>query len=122
MGQNNDKEEKKDKVQMIELQDLHDLIRLVMNTMTQLILQVDIGGDHLYYVQVGGILGSSHIYFIKRDELIKEPFIVYNKTDDTISFKKKLEMYGNLAYIPIIRIKNQSIITSDLLNELWGKT
>ncbi len=122
MSDDDEKKDQKRKLGLIEVETLPSLIDMAARSMQPIIQHLQFLGEHIYYLQFGGIPGfGTTIYFIRQKDPITQKYIVYNKTEDKILFTDKLDPRGNLIYLPIIHIKKQNIFSEKELKEFIEK-
>jgi hypothetical protein len=105
-------------MKFVQLEEIRDLIMLVASSPTTNVIQHMVwNSKHLYFV-VGGTLSQVFLYLVKKDIPIYGKFIIYNSYTGEIGFSEKVNNDPNMNSFPLIEIKNQDMLPTDILEKV----
>ncbi|MFQ6086106.1 MAG: hypothetical protein ACE5OY_07590 [Candidatus Bathyarchaeia archaeon] len=100
---------------VIEIPTWKDLILMTVQMPTPIIHKLKRGKGFIYFTYFQMVPSRALvIYCLKTGEEVTKRFVSYDRLNDTIRFSDKLSTEPHLAYIPIISVKKENVLPSEI--------
>ncbi|MGQ9679318.1 MAG: hypothetical protein ACUVV4_00905 [Candidatus Bathyarchaeia archaeon] len=105
-------------MKFVQLSSIRDLVMLIASSPSMNVIQhLSLPNFQLYFI-IGGTLSETFLYFVKENIRFEGRFVTYNAYSGEINFSDKIKVEPNMSSFPIVEIKNQNILPSELLELL----
>jgi len=102
-------------MKFVQLSSIRDLVMLIASSPSMNVIQhLSMPNFQLYFI-IGGTLSETFLYFVKESTRFNGKFVTYNTYSGEIGFSDKIKVEPNMSSFPIVEIKNQNILTHELL-------
>ena len=92
-----------------KLKGFDDLVRFVGMSPTPFLFHVNIGGKHIYFVQIMSLGGGKMVYYAELEQKIKEKYVVFNRYRGEVSFSDQFKSDGQSAHVPIFELEATNV-------------